>query len=182
MLRFKEEKLSGLYSIYPTKHTDDRGYFFEAFREENYAAICSGLNFVQDNVSKSSKGTLRGLHFQVPPFAQAKLVQVLHGSVLDVVVDLRKSSPTYGHSYQQILSAENGIQLFIPSGFAHGFYTLEDQTIFSYKCTAIFEKTAERCLLWNDSHLNIDWQLDTAPLLSEKDRNGMPFNDFQTPF
>lgn len=182
MLRFKEEYLKGLYTIYPTLFKDDRGYFFEAYSQEKYSAICNNLHFVQDNLSKSAKGILRGLHFQTPPNAQGKLVQVIQGAVLDVAVDIRKSSETYGCVFQQILSAENALQMYIPEGFAHGFYTLEDNTIFSYKCTAAYHKAAEGCLLWNDPTLAINWGLDTNPVLSEKDKLGAAFDLFETPF
>lgn len=182
MFRFQEEALSGLYSIYPTVFKDERGYFFEAFQTEKYKAIIGELNFVQDNISRSSKGILRGLHFQKPPYAQGKLVQVLQGAVLDVAVDLRRSSPTFGQSFKKVLSAENAIQLYIPPGFAHGFYTLEDQTLFSYKCTAPYHAAAEGCILWNDPTLNIDWELIQTPILSEKDQLGSLFTSFETPF
>lgn len=182
MIRIQKEKIPGLVTVYPAVHKDDRGYFFEAFKEENYSELCAGLSFVQDNISKSCKGTLRGLHFQSPPFAQGKLVQVLQGSVIDVAVDLRKSSPTYGQYLSIELSALNAIQLYIPPGFAHGFYTLEDDTIFSYKCTAAYNAAADSCLRWNDPDLQIDWQLNTTPKLSEKDSKGLSFSTFQTPF
>lgn len=182
MLRIQEEKLADLFSIYPTVFKDDRGYFFESYKADNYAEICKGLSFVQDNVSKSSKGILRGLHFQAGPFAQGKLVQVLQGAVLDVAVDIRQTSPTYGQYFKQILSAENAIQLYIPPGFAHGFHTLEDDTIFSYKCTAAYNKAAEGCLLWNDPTLQIDWELNAQPILSPKDEQGELFSNFASPF
>lgn len=182
MLRFEEEYLTGLYTIYPTVFKDDRGYFFESYSAEKYAAICNNLSFVQDNLSKSAKGILRGLHFQAPPHAQGKLVQVLQGAVLDVAVDIRKSSDTYGCVFQQILSAENALQMYIPAGFAHGFYTLEDDTIFSYKCTAAYQKAAERCLRWDDPTLAINWGQDVNPILSKKDALGEAFKAFETPF
>lgn len=182
MLRSQEEKIKGLYSIYPHVFSDERGYFFESFKASNYAAITDGLAFVQDNVSQSVKGTLRGLHFQTNPFAQGKLVQVLNGAVLDVAVDLRKSSPTYGEHFKMILSAENAVQLYIPPGFAHGFLALEDHTIFSYKCTAPYDHASEVCLRWDDPHLNIDWGLQQTPFLSAKDAAGLDFHSFQTPF
>lgn len=182
MLRIQEEKLGGLYSIYPAVFKDDRGYFFESYKTENYSEICKGLTFVQDNVSKSSKGTLRGLHYQAPPFEQGKLVQVLQGSVLDVAIDLRKSSPTYGQHFKQLLTGTNAIQIYIPPGFAHGFYTLEDDTIFSYKCTDLYNPNAEGCLLWNDPELKIEWEVTTPPKLSPKDLLGEAFCTFQSPF
>lgn len=182
MFRFQEEALSGLYSIYPSVFKDERGYFFEAFQSEKYNVITGGQEFVQDNISKSSKGILRGLHFQKPPFAQGKIVQVLQGSVLDVAVDLRRNSATYGQSFKKLLSAENAVQLYIPPGFAHGFYTLEDNTLFSYKCTAPYNAATEGCILWNDPTLKIDWELFELPILSEKDKLGASFSDFETPF
>ncbi|MEY4287473.1 MAG: dTDP-4-dehydrorhamnose 3,5-epimerase [Bacteroidota bacterium] len=182
MVRIQEEKLQGLYSVYPTVYTDDRGYFFESFKASDYAPIAKGLSFVQDNVSKSVKGTLRGLHFQKEPYAQGKLVQVLQGAVLDVAVDLRKSSPTYGEHFKIMLSGANAIQLYIPPGFAHGFLALEDDTIFSYKCTAPYHQASEGCLLWNDPDLDIDWGSSNLPFLSAKDAAGLAFKTFQTPF
>lgn len=182
MLRLKEENLSGLFSIVPQRFTDHRGYFFEAYQSFNYSKLSKGLEFVQDNVSKSSKGTLRGLHFQSPPYQQGKLVQVLNGSVLDVAVDLRRSSPTYGRHFKKVLSAQNGIQLYIPPGFAHGFLALENETLFSYKCTHHYHSQAENCLMWNDPILAIDWELDNDPLISSKDENGLAFDTFFSPF
>jgi dTDP-4-dehydrorhamnose 3,5-epimerase len=182
MFRIQEEQLFGLYSIYPAVYSDDRGYFFESYKETNYASICKGLTFIQDNVSKSKKGTLRGLHFQKMPYAQGKLVQVLHGAVLDVVVDLRKSSSTYGKHFRIVLSAANAIQLYIPPGFAHGFLALEEDTIFSYKCTAPYHQESEGCLLWNDPDLNIDWGISDTAYISDKDAAGVAFQTFQTPF
>jgi dTDP-4-dehydrorhamnose 3,5-epimerase len=182
MLRIQAEKLSGLYSIYPKVFGDERGYFFETYKTENYAQICENLTFVQDNISMSAKGTLRGLHFQAPPFAQGKLIQVLQGAVLDVAVDIRRSSPTYGQHFKMVLSAENATQLYIPPGFAHGFLALEDHTLFSYKCTAAYHHASEGCLHYNDPGLQIDWELSDSPLLSPKDALGEAFSTFQTPF
>lgn len=182
MLRIQAEKLSGLYSIYPKVFGDERGYFFETYQTEKYAQICEDLTFVQDNISMSAKGTLRGLHFQAPPFAQGKLIQVLQGAVLDVVVDIRRSSPTYGQHFKMVLSAENAMQLYIPPGFAHGFLALEDHTLFSYKCTAAYHQSSEGCLHYNDPDLHIDWELTESPLLSPKDALGEAFSTFQTPF
>ena len=182
MLQFEETPLSGLYLIQPKRFSDDRGYFFESYNHISYQEICPQVSFVQDNISKSSKGTLRGLHFQHPPFQQGKLVTVLQGSVLDVAVDLRQGSKTYGQHFKCELSASNGMQLYIPEGFAHGFLSLEDNTIFAYKCTNKYMQAAENCLLWNDSTLAIDWGLSSAPLLSSKDAKGLAFNTFQSPF
>ncbi len=171
-----------LYLIKPTIFGDHRGYFYESFNTKLFAEK-TGLNldFVQDNQSFSSRGVLRGLHFQEPPYTQDKLVRVLTGSVLDVVVDLRTDQPTYGQVYAVELSAENHLQLFVPKGFAHGFSTLEDDTIFVYKCTDYYYKASEDCILWNDPTLNIDWQLDT-PTISDKDRDGKLFVNFKSPF
>jgi dTDP-4-dehydrorhamnose 3,5-epimerase len=136
---------------------------------------------VQDNQSLSQKGVLRGLHFQNPPFAQGKLVRVIKGSVLDVAVDIRKDSPTYGEHFSVELSEENKTILWIPPGFAHGFVTLEDDTIFIYKCTAVYNKESEGSLIWNDEDLNIDWRV-VNPLVSDKDIQAGNFNDFTTQF
>jgi dTDP-4-dehydrorhamnose 3,5-epimerase len=160
---------------------DERGYFFETYKTENYAQICENLTFVQDNISMSAKGTLRGLHFQAPPFAQGKLIQVLQGAVLDVAVDIRRSSPTYGQHFKMVLSAENATQLYIPPGFAHGFVALEDDTVFSYKCTKGYAMRNEGSLRWNDPDLNIDWKV-IHPILSEKDKEAACFTSFQSPF
>ena len=139
------------------------------------------MDFVQDNESKSSKGVLRGLHFQKPPYAQGKLVRVVKGSVMDVAVDLRKDSPTYGKWESVVLSEDNKLQFWIPEGFAHGFVTLEDETVFNYKCTNIYNKESEGSLLWNDPDINIDWNIEN-PILSEKDKVSPLFKNFETPF
>ena len=171
-----------LIVIEPTVFKDERGYFFEPFNEARFR-IETGINasFVQDNESMSNKGVLRGLHFQVPPKAQSKLIRVSRGSVLDVVVDLRRTQPTFGQHFKTILSAENKQQLFVPEGFAHGFKVLEDNTIFTYKCSNYYSKEHDRALLWNDSEFSIDWEIET-PILSEKDKNATRFKDFETPF
>ena len=139
------------------------------------------IEFVQDNQSLSQKGVLRGLHFQAPPYAQAKLVRVISGAVLDVVVDIRKNSPTYGKHFDIELNAENKIMFFIPAGFAHGFATLADQTLFAYKCSNYYNKNSEGTILWNDPDLNINWNIEN-PLLSEKDLTGKSLRDFVSPF
>lgn len=171
-----------LLEIQPTVFGDKRGYFFESFNQQNWLEQ-TGLevNFIQDNQSFSSKGVLRGLHFQAPPFAQDKLVRVVTGSVLDVVVDIRKDQPTYGQSFQVVLSAEKQNQLFVPKGFAHGFLTLEDETIFAYKCSNYYNKASEGCIAWNDPTIGIDWQINN-PLVSEKDQLGEAFSQFSSPF
>ena len=171
----------GLISIYPAVFGDDRGFFLESFNQAKYASIIPDLDFVQDNLSKSKKGVLRGLHFQAPPFDQGKLVQVITGSVLDVAVDIRKNAPSYGKHFKIILNSTERNQLWIPPGFAHGFVSLEDDTIFSYKCTNSYSKEHEGCILWNDLDLGFDWEID-QPLISPKDQEGTFFKDFISPF
>lgn len=177
-----EEPFKGLYHIKPKVFADERGYFFESFNRKVFES-CTGLDvdFLQDNQSKSQKNVLRGLHFQVPPYGQGKLVRVITGKVLDVVVDLRKESATYGEHFKTVLNTEEHNMLWIPSGFAHGFLTLEDDTIFSYKCTAYYNPESERCIDWADSDLGIDWDV-SSPVLSKKDQEGMSFKSFSSPF
>lgn len=168
--------------IEPTVYRDPRGYFFEPFNLKKFEAeVGEHPLFVQDNESMSDKGILRGLHFQVPPAEQGKLVRVTRGSVLDIVVDLRMGSPTFGRHLSIVLDEENKRQLWIPPGFAHGFLTLEDQTIFSYKCTAYYAPDHERVIAYNDPLLGIEWGIDD-PVLSEKDAKGAPFGAFDSPF
>ena len=173
--------IEGLVLLKPKIFEDERGYFYESFNKEVFEKLGIGVNFLQDNESKSSKGVLRGMHFQKPPYAQAKLVRVIKGSVLDVVVDIRKSSETYGKHVKVLLTENNKHLFFIPSGFAHGFLTLEDNTIFSYKCSALYNRESEDSLFWNDSELNINWDIEN-PLLSEKDKQIKQFNEFISPF
>lgn len=169
--------------IEPRVFEDERGYFFESF---NLGAFrkATGLSpeFVQDNESLSRKGVLRGLHLQLPPHAQGKLVRVVSGSVFDVAVDLRKSSPHYGKWCGATLSAANKKQLYIPPGFAHGFAVLENHTVFSYKCTGYYKKESEVCIAWNDPAIGIDWPLEN-PVISEKDSSqAEAFATFDSPF
>ena len=173
--------IEGLLIIKPDVFKDERGYFFESYNKERFAKEGLMMNFVQDNESKSSKGVLRGLHFQKPPYAQGKLVRVVKGSVMDVAVDLRKDSPTYGRWESGILSEDNKEMFWIPEGFAHGFLTLEDNTIFNYKCTNVYNKESEGSILWNDPDINIEWNIEN-PILSEKDKLSPLFKDFETPF
>ena len=180
-MNFIETPLNNLFIIQPKVFEDERGYFFESFTARAFDSIGISVNFVQDNQSLSQKGVLRGLHFQAPPFAQGKLVRVIKGAVLDVVVDIRKSSSTYGKHFSVELNEKNKTMLWVPEGFAHGFSTLEDNTIFAYKCTNYYNKEAEGCLLWCDEQLNIDWKID-VPVLSEKDKTGVPLNKFTSPF
>ena len=157
---------------------DERGFFFESFSEAAFEEA-TGLKrqFVQDNHSKSQRGVLRGLHYQLDPMAQGKLVRVVQGEVFDVAVDIRKESPTFGQWIGEILSAENRKQLWIPEGFAHGFVTLSETAEFLYKTTNMYAPTYERSILWNDSDLAIDWQYRGQPLLSGKDQQASRFKD-----
>jgi dTDP-4-dehydrorhamnose 3,5-epimerase len=163
--------------IEPRVFEDARGFFFETFREDVFRKKTSlNFSFVQDNHSKSVKGVLRGLHYQMPPHAQGKLVRVIQGEVLDVAVDIRKSSPSCGQYISEILSSENKKQLYIPEGFAHGFLTLSETSEFLYKTTDFYHPESERCILWNDSTLNIGWPKDLNIQLSPKDLAGNSFN------
>lgn len=160
--------LEGLLIIKPAVFEDDRGYFFESYNREKFMENGIDVSFVQDNESKSKRGVLRGLHFQRSPYAQGKLVRVMRGSVLDVAVDIRKGSPTYGKWSSIVLSGQNKWMYWIPEGFAHGFLTLEEETIFFYKCTNVYNKTSEGAIRWNDPDLNIDWGIGN-PVISPKD-------------
>lgn len=181
-MQVKETKIPGVLYIEPRVFGDDRGYFFESFNKQNLDQIIpSRFDFVQDNESKSKRNVLRGLHFQAPPYDQGKLVRVISGSVLDVIVDIRQSSPTYGKHVSINLSGSNKNMIWIPPGMAHGFVSLEDDTIFSYKCTNYYNPLSEGCIMWNDKTLNIDWKIDN-PVISEKDKSGQIFTSFVSPF
>jgi dTDP-4-dehydrorhamnose 3,5-epimerase len=174
--------INDLFIIEPKVFEDSRGYFFESFNLKVFKEKTNiDLSFVQDNQSCSQKNVLRGLHFQNPPFDQGKLVSVTKGSVLDVAVDIRKKSPTYGQHFKAILSDKNHLMMYLPPGMAHGFLTLEENTIFSYKCTNYYNKISEGCILWNDNDLNIDWSINNA-ILSEKDEQGENFCSFVSKF
>lgn len=173
--------IQDLVIIKPRVFADDRGYFFESYSKEAFHKLGLDMEFVQDNESKSQKDVLRGLHFQKPPYAQGKLVRVIQGAVIDVAVDLRSGSETYGKWEAVELSAENKLMFWVPPGFAHGFVTLEDDTVFAYKCTAPYNKESEGSLVWNDPELNIDWKTE-SPILSEKDKTGPSLKDFVSPF
>ncbi|MDQ3109790.1 MAG: dTDP-4-dehydrorhamnose 3,5-epimerase [Bacteroidota bacterium] len=173
--------INDLLIIHPKVFADGRGYFYESWNKQSFEKAGIHSEFVQDNQSLSQPGVLRGLHFQNPPYAQAKLVRVIAGGVLDVAVDIRKNSPTYGKHFSIELSAENKIMFYIPEGFAHGFLTLQEDTIFAYKCAGFYNKTSEGSLLWNDPDLNIDWGI-ASPLLSAKDMTGNSFKDFVSRF
>lgn len=181
LMKIINEPLPGVKVLEPTVYRDSRGYFFESFRDDFFRHIDSSVSFVQDNQSLSQKNTLRGLHFQKPPHAQGKLVRVIKGSVLDVVVDVRTESPSFGHHFKVVLSEENFRAMFIPAGFAHGFLTLEDQTIFSYKCSDYYYPETEGGLAWDCPELNIDWGLD-HPILSDKDTQNPGLLEFNSPF
>ncbi len=173
--------IDGLLIVKPNVFKDARGYFFESFNESKYQTSGINFNFVQDNISKSKQGTVRGLHYQVGNNAQGKLCQVIYGRVLDVAVDIRFGSPTFGKYFSSELSEENHQQLWIPPGFAHGFSVLSDEAIFSYKCTKPYSKSYERAILFNDPQLNIDWKIQN-PIVSEKDLTATPFNKINKDF
>jgi dTDP-4-dehydrorhamnose 3,5-epimerase len=181
-MKIEETGIQDLLLIKPNVFKDDRGYFFESYNRNAFRLPGNNVDFVQDNESMSGKNVLRGLHFQKPPYAQGKLVRVIRGSVLDVAVDLRRHSSTYGQWRSVVLSGENKWMLWIPEGFAHGFVTLEEQTIFFYKCTEFYNKASEGSIRWNDPELAIDWGDIKNPVLSDKDREAPLFRDFTTPF
>ena len=175
-------KIDGLLIIHPRIFEDARGAFYETFNEEKFKEIINyKVTFKQDNESISKKNVLRGLHYQAPPFAQGKLVRVVRGRALDIALDIRKNSPTYGQFEMIELSEENKKQFWIPPGFAHGFVALEENTIFNYKCTNYYSPVSERTIQWNDPILNINWGVN-APIISEKDQKGLDFATFVTEF
>ena len=176
-------KLDGLVVLKPTVFKDYRGYFMESYNQKNINKLLGNVNFVQDNESESSRGVLRGLHFQKPPYTQAKLVRCLKGSVLDVALDLRKDSKTYGIFETISLTEENKKQLFIPKGFAHGFIVLSKSAILSYKVDNYYNPESESGIIWNDPDLNIDWKINKNEIIvSEKDKNLPTFNEIINPF
>jgi dTDP-4-dehydrorhamnose 3,5-epimerase len=179
-MEISEFNIPGLKLITPKRFNDERGFFMESFQTHRYAEVIQE-HFVQDNISNSKKGVVRGLHLQQPPNAQGKLVQVLRGAVSDVALDLRKSSPTFGMHIQVEISAENGRQFYIPPGFAHGFQALEDDTIFLYKCTNFYAAADELTIRWDDPDLDIQWPINPS-IISPKDEQGWWFNEFQSPF
>jgi len=173
--------IEGPLVIEPRIFNDARGYFYESYNEGAFKAQGIDCTFVQDNQSLSQKGAIRGLHFQAPPFEQGKLVRVINGRVLDTIVNIRKNSATYGQHYSIELNAENKLMFWIPPGFAHGFETLEDNTIFLYKCTNLYDKASEGGLRWNDPEIGVKWQT-MQPIVSEKDQFLPLFKDFSSPF
>ena len=169
-MEFKKTSIDGVYVIEPRIFTDARGYFFEAWKQAEFEEHIGKVNFVQDNESKSSRGVLRGLHYQKGDYSQAKLVRVIKGCVLDVAVDIRKSSTTFGQHVMVELSGENKRQFFIPRGFAHGFLVLSDEAIFTYKVDNVYAPQADAGIRWNDPALGINWPIDPKEVLtSEKD-------------
>lgn len=169
-MKITETSLPGLLIIEPRVFEDSRGYFFESYQEERYTEAGINTSFIQDNESKSVYGVVRGLHYQLAPWSQAKLVRVIQGRVFDVAVDLRKGAPTFGQWFGFELSEQNKLQMFVPRGFAHGFSVLSETAVFSYKCDNIYNHEAERSINPNDSTLKINWNLEGAdPIISEKD-------------
>ncbi len=180
-MQIQQTGFTGLWAIEPDVFEDERGYFFESWNKTKFQKLGLDENFVQDNQSMSGAHVLRGLHFQLPPWQQGKLVRVINGAVLDVVVDLRKAEPTFGKHYKYLITAEKKNMLWIPPGFAHGFLTLEEKTVFFYKCTQVYHKASEASIAWFDPDLAIDWGVKN-PVVSEKDKNAPFFRDFISPF
>ena len=182
-MKVLKTSIKGVVIIEPDLFKDSRGYFFESFNQKEFKEkVCETL-FVQDNESKSCFGVLRGLHFQKPPFAQSKLVRVIKGAVLDVAVDIRKGSPTFGQYVSVELTGENHRQFFIPRGFAHGFSVLSEEVIFQYKCDNFYSPQSEGAIAWNDPDLNIDWRIPAEKVvLSEKDSKHPRLKDWQNVF
>jgi dTDP-4-dehydrorhamnose 3,5-epimerase len=182
-MNFIKTAISDVYIIEPSVFGDNRGYFLESFNQEKFEENVFPIKFVQDNESKSSKGVLRGLHFQKPPFNQAKLVRCIEGRVMDVAVDIRKGSPTYGQHVAVELTGENKRQLFVPRGFAHGFSVLSDTAVFAYKVDNIYAPESDSGIRYDDKDLNIDWGLNKEGVqLSVKDKNLSFFKDLDSPF
>ena len=182
-MKFIKTKIKDLYIIEPTVWKDERGYFYESYSQRAFEAEGIQVSFVQDNQSMSQKGTLRGLHAQTEPNAQGKLVRVIQGRVIDVAVDIRKDSESYGQHLAIELSGENQRMFWVPAGFLHGFVTLEDHTIFTYKVTSAYNKSAEFGVLWNDPDLGIDWGIgENEIILSEKDQLLPSFKELVSPF
>lgn len=180
-MEIEKINLPGLLIIKPTVFGDSRGYFFESYNQEKFNNIGLNFNFVQDNISKSIKSTIRGLHYQIGEKAQGKLCKVITGKVLDVAVDIRFGSPTFGKHYTAELSEENHLMLWIPPGFAHGFSVLSEEAIFSYKCTEFYSKQHERSIIYDDPELDINWKVN-KPIISEKDQKAKLFADIKKDF
>ena len=182
-MKIIETYIKDLVILEPKVYNDERGHFMESYKNSWFKSNFPNINFIQDNESKSYRNVLRGLHFQKPPFEQTKLVRVISGEVLDVAIDLRKKSKSYGMYFKINLSGHNKKQLLIPKGFAHGFLVLSDEAIFSYKVDNVYDKDSDAGLPWNDSILNIDWGLPKNDIIvSKKDSLFKDFNHFQSPF
>lgn len=178
-----ETSIPGVVKIVPKVFADARGYFFESFSEREFVEKVCNTRFVQDNESRSCYGVLRGLHFQKPPYAQSKLIRVISGKILDVAVDIRKGSPTYGRYVAQYLSGDSKEQLFIPRGFAHGFSVHSKEAVIQYKCDAFYAPESEGAIAWNDPELKIDWGIEESSIiLSGKDRSHLPLRETDSPF
>lgn len=178
VMEYKQTDIKGVFIIEPRVFQDARGYFFEAWKDEEFQQKVGKIKFIQDNESKSSYGVLRGLHYQKGEYSQAKLVRVIKGKVLDVAVDIRKSSPTFGKYVMVELSEENKRQLFIPRGFAHGFLVLSDEAIFTYKVDNVYAPQHEASIRWNDEQIHIEWPIDSKDVLtSEKDLEACSLQD-----
>ena len=180
-MKIKKVNIEGLLIIELDVFGDNRGSFFESYNKSEYEKYGIDVDFVQDNISRSTKGTIRGLHYQAGDKAQGKLCQVLKGTVLDVAVDIRFDSPTFGKHYSLEISENDNIQFWIPAGFAHGFSVFSDEVIFSYKCTNYYSKTDERAILYNDPDLNIDWKVN-SPIVSNKDLEAKLFKEIENDF
>jgi dTDP-4-dehydrorhamnose 3,5-epimerase len=180
-MKINKTFIKDLLIIEPQLFKDDRGFFYESYNKNNLDKVIN-IVFVQDNESKSNKGVVRGLHFQLPPFEQTKLVRCVSGKILDVVVDLRINSKTYGKSFSIELSSENNKQLFVPKGFAHGFQVLSEDAIVNYKVDNFYNPKSDSGIIWNDKDLSIDWNLDIKPVLSEKDLKLDLFKNLKSPF
>ena len=180
-MKINKTFIEDLLIIQPQLFKDDRGFFYESYNKNNLDKVINVV-FVQDNESKSNKGVVRGLHFQLPPFEQAKLVRCVSGKIFDVAVDLRKNSKTYGKSFSIELSSENNKQLFVPKGFAHGFQVLSKTAIVNYKVDNFYNPEFDSGIIWNDKDLSIDWNLDIKPILSVKDLKLKAFKNLKSPF
>ena len=182
-MKFSKVVIDGIVVIEPTVFVDKRGSFLESYNKNEFEKVIGKVSFIQDNESRSSKGVLRGLHYQTPPFAQAKLVRCIEGEVLDIAVDIRKGSPTYGLYHSEVLSCENKKQLFIPRGFAHGFLVLSDSATFAYKVDNAYTKDNEAGIQWSDKQLGIKWGVkESEILISDKDVQLPLFSKFKSPF
>ena len=182
-MKFKKTKINGLYIIEPQLFIDKRGYFTETYNSQIINNFLGKIDFIQDNESFSKRGVLRGLHFQTPPYSQSKLIKCNEGEILDVAVDIRKNSVTYGKYSSVLLSKKNKKQIFIPTGFAHGFIVLSDYAIISYKVDSPYKSNHESGILWNDNDINIDWKTKEEDIIiSDKDKNLLPLSKINSPF